>query len=563
MAQQHSDGAGGAGGVGFGAEVHPLEQQRRANRDAAARLGVDPYGQRVDGLLSLGEARARYDEGADATHNALVAQAKEAGKGTAGAGAGAGAVAGAGPVADARPEVFVAGRIVLLRDNGKLLWLTLRDASGDLQAAVSAKDVPEAEFSLAKSLDLGDIVTVRGRLMKTRTGEVTVWAGALGLACKSLAQPPEKHAGLADVELRYRQRYVDLWANPQTARVMAARSAIVTRLRGLLDGRGFMEVETPMLQSLAGGAAARPFRTHMNALDIDLFMRVSPELYLKRLLVGGLSRVYEINRNFRNEGLSPRHNPEFTMLELYQAFGDYAAMLELTEGLVRELAQLAAGLGLGNVVDPDAGHVGAVGPVLRWGERAIDFGRPFDRRAYAELFELGVGCAMSDEAGVREAARRHRSLIGKLDPDRADRWLLVGALFDELGEGVIDKDRPTFVMDYPAALCPLTRSKRGQPEIAERFELFVGGIELANAYTELNDPDVQAAKFREQLSGLEAEESTFRTFDHDFVNALKVGMPPAGGLGVGIDRLVMVLTGQTSIRDVLLFPMMRPSAGEA
>ncbi len=511
-------------GAAAAGEAHHLETQRRQNRDAAAALGLPVYGRRTPGLIALGEARSRYDAEADAAHQA---QGKSPSPG----------------YTDARPRCAVAGRVVLLRDNGKLIWMTLRDDTGDLQVAVSQKDVGPAAFTLAKHTDLGDLVIARGPMMKTRTGEITLWcAGEQGLepAAKCLVPPPEKHAGLTDPELRYRQRYVDLWANPQTLAVFRARSRIITALRAFLDGRGFLEVDTPTLQTLAGGAAARPFATHLNALDIDLYLRVSNELYLKRLLVGGMPKVYEIARDFRNEGMDRSHNPEFSMVEVYEAYGDYTTMMELTESLMRELARTAAACGMGD------------GLRLPFGDRVVDYGPVFQRVAYEALFERALGFPMQDEARVREAAARRGLATQGVDP-----WLLVGELFDE-AEALIDPGVPTFVVDYPAVLCPLTRSKPGRPELAERFELFIGGMEIANAYTELNDPDVQEAKFRQQLSGLDDEESTFRTFDADFIRALKVGMPPAGGLGVGVDRAVMLLTNQRSIRDVLLFPMMRP-----
>jgi lysyl-tRNA synthetase class 2 len=508
--------------------VHPdqYEAQRRAKRDETRVLGLNPYGRRTENLLSLRDAFERFDQGAAEEH---AAKSKEPG------------------YTDRRPEVTVAGRVVLHRDNGKLVWMNLRDHTRDLQIAVSQKDVADLDFKLAKLTDLGDILVCRGRLMKTRTGEVTVWANSLEPGAKSLVTPPAKHDGLQDVELRYRQRYVDLWANPDTLRVFQLRSRLVSRLRDFLAGRGYLEVETPMLQTLAGGAAARPFKTHMNALDINLFLRIAPELYLKRLLVGGLPRVFEVNRNFRNEGLDKQHNPEFTMLEAYHAFGDCETVMELTESLVRELARVIAA------------ENGASDLVLPFGDLRIDYGPAFERVTYASLFERSLGFPMTDAAKAREAARSRHVLpadeIGKLDD-----IFIVNELFEEFAEKSLDLSRPTFITEYPAALSPLTRPKADNPLVAERADLFIAGMEIAPHYTELNDPDVQESKFREQLKGLDDEESTFRTFDQDFIDALKVGMPPAGGMGLGIDRLVMVLTDQRTIRDVVLFPLMRPSA---
>ncbi len=501
-------------------------------------LGLKPYGSRTDGLVTLAEARAAHSQGAD---EAVAA-------------AGGGGKAPPEGFVDPRRVVKIAGRVVLLRDNGKLLWLQVRDHTDTVQVAVSQKDVDETSFKFAKCLDLGDVVVARGRVMKTKSGEVTVWASsggggggageaALAPAAKCLVPPPEKHAGLHDVELRYRQRYVDMWAEPETIRVFQARSLIVSTLRAILNQRGYLEVETPMLQILAGGAAARPFTTHMNALGLPLFLRIAPELYLKRLMVGGLPRVYEINRNFRNEGLDKQHNPEFTMLEAYHAFGDVETVMELTESLIRESARALGGAD-GSLTRP-------------FGDLAIDYGSPFRRVAYGELFTAALGIDMFDRAGVKqEADARHVKTQG------VDHWVVVNHLFEAFAEKTVDPAKPTFIIDYPAAISPLTRPKPSNPDLSDRADLFIGGMEIAPHYTELNDPDVQAARFREQLATGDAEknaeENTFRTFDADFINALKVGMPPAGGMGLGIDRLVMLLTNQRTIRDVVLFPLMRP-----
>lgn len=511
-----------------------LEAQRRENRAKAAALGFYPYGTRTDDIITNMQAKGAYDAEADAAHSA---GAKQPG------------------YMDRRPIVTVAGRVVLLRDNGKLLWLNLRDQSGDIQVAVSQRDVPENVFAMAKLADLSDILVVTGRVMKTKTGEITVWASSVAPGAKSLTPPPEKHAGLQDVEIRYRQRYTDLWANPETLRVFELRSGIVREIRRFMEERGYLEVETPMMQTLAGGAAARPFITKMNALDINLFLRIAPELYLKRLLVGGFRRVFEVNRNFRNEGLDKQHNPEFTMLEAYHAFGDVETVMELTESLVRQAATwVARTLGAQDSK-----------PVLPFGELTIDYSRSFERVSYASLFEKAYGFPMTDEAAVREAlkARRAPALHGAIDA--MDAVLAANELFEDKqhgGEAQLDPSRPAFITDYPAAISPLTRPKPDNPTLADRADLFIAGMELAPHYTELNDPDVQEAKFREQLTGLDAEknaeEGTFRTLDEDFLRALRVGMPPAGGMGLGIDRLVMLLTNQRTIRDVVLFPLMRP-----
>ena len=412
---------------------------------------------------------------------------------------------------------------------------------------------------MAKTLDLGDVVVAEGPLMKTRKGEVTLWASSLSMGAKSLSPPPEKWAGLQDVEQRYRKRYVDLSRNPEAMWVFTMRARIIRRIREYLDERGFLEVDTPVLQTQAGGAAARPFVTHMNALDIGLSLRIAPELFLKRLLVGGMPRVYEVSRNFRNEGVDRSHNPEFTSLEVYEAFGDYGTMLDLTEGMVRACAwYVATGSAKGAEALRDVAGEGAAELLLPFGDLRIDYGSPFVRVTYAELFEKALGFPMTDAARARAEAER-RGFKTKTEGGVAlDDVLIVNELFEEVAERAIDPERPTFVLDYPASLSPLTRPREDDPALAERWDLFAGGMELGPAYTELNDPDVQAARFREQLAGIDEEESTFRTFDEDFIEALKVGMPPAGGMGLGIDRLCMLLLNQSTIRDVVLFPMMRP-----
>ena len=474
--------------------------------------GLEPYGRRVDGLVALDDARALYQP----------------------------------DLADEqRPAACVAGRVVLHRDIGRLVFMTLRDAGGDLQIAVSRRAVEPACFDLAKRTDLGDVVVARGRMGATRTGEVTLWAEPIRddlpsyeMAAKCLVPPPEKWKGLQDAELRYRHRYVDMFANPDVVRTFALRSRIVSAMRRFMDERGFLEVETPMLQPVAGGAAARPFVTHHNALDADLYLRIAPELYLKRLLVGGLPRVYEINRNFRNEGIDRQHNPEFTSMEVYQAFGDYGTMMDLAESLIRHLALM---------VEPSG--------VITWGDTAIDYARPFRRVTYAQRFEAVCGFGLGDVARARARARE----LG-LPEAGIDDWLVLDALFEATAEA--DLVQPTFVVDYPAAISPLTRPRSDQPELCERWDLFIGAMEIGPAYTELNDPDVQEQKFREQLAGADLEDSTFRSLDADFLHALRVGMPPAGGMGLGVDRLVMLLSGARSVRDVIMFPLLRPESEE-
>jgi lysyl-tRNA synthetase, class II len=511
----------------------PDNQQYRdrvAKLDKWRALGVDPYGHRVDDILTVAAARAMYRGPAETP-------------------------------AEGADRARVAGRIVLLRDTGKLIFLTIQDSSGRVQIGLSKKMVEEAAaaagtpalWEQAKLLELGDIAMFEGKVGHTRTGEITIWSDKLALMSKSLMPPPDKFHGLSDVELRYRQRYVDLWANPDSMDVFLARSKILESIRGFLKGRGFIEVETPMLQPSATGAAAKPFVTHHNSLGMDLYLRISPELYLKRLLVGGMEKVFDINRNFRNEGLSPRHNPEFTMMEIYQAYSDLAGMMELTETLIVRLA----GERLAALKAAKGEQAPSNAPLhLQYGERIIDFTPPFARVSYGDLFAKHVGCSMFDDAAVRaKAAERHlANIAGK------DRDVLVGELFEHHAEPELGTfDRPVFLYDYPAALCPLTRRKPGDSRIAERFELYVAGMEVANAYTELNDPAVQEQTFSSQLAGINEEDSMAK-MDWDYINALRYGMPPAGGLGIGIDRLVMLLTNQTTIRDVILFPLLKEAA---
>ena len=519
---------------------HELVAARREKLRWMREAGFEPFGVRVDGLMPLVEARSRFDAEAQRQFDEASAAAKASGA----------------AVEDSRQSVKVAGRIMQHRDLGKLVFLSLRDHSGDLQVTISKALVSEGAFELAKRLDYGDVVVAEGPIGATRRGETCVWAGSIEIACKSLFPPPEKWHGLVDQELRSRRRYIDLHANPESMRTFLARSRVISRIRRFMEGRGYLEVETPMLHPIAGGAAARPFTTHHNTLDMTLFMRVAPELYLKRLLVGGIPRVFEINRNFRNEGVDRSHNPEFTAMEVYEAFGDSGTMLELTESLVHELAVASAQERAG---EPGvAAASDAAGPVLAFGEMSIDYARPFDRIAYRDLFERALGFPCEEFAKVRDKARS----LGIAEAGMED-WLVVNEVFEHLAEPTIDPCRPTFVVDWPTAISPLTRARRDRPELADRWDLFIGGMEIGPAYTELNDPDVQLERFRNQLQGGDDEQQTFRSLDEDFIDALRVGMPPAGGLGLGIDRLVMLLTDSASIRDVILFPLLRTATHEA
>jgi lysyl-tRNA synthetase class 2 len=458
-----------------------------------------------------------------------------------------------------RPRVRAAGRIVGRRDGGRTHWLDIKDWSGEptlrelkgeregtveqvpdltsrVQVMVGQRQVGEQGWALAQHLDLGDLIGVDGTFGITRRGELTIFAEQLTFLGKSVLPHPDKFFGMKDEEYRLRHRYLDLIYNPQTLDRAKKRIALLRTLRRHLDALGYLEVETPVLHAIAGGAAARPFATHHNALDIPLFLRIALELPLKRLLVGGIEKVYEVSRVFRNEGISRKHNPEFTMLELYQAYGDYRTMMDLTEGLIVACVEQLGG-----------------GMRLPYGERTIDFTPPWRRAKYGDLFREHVGVAMGDVEGCKRVAEQHKVATANRHPD-----VIVHHLFEALVEPALERlDVPVFVHDYPASLCPLTKRQRGNPGIAERFELYVLGMEVANAYTELNDPCMQEQTFLQQLAGLPEEDSMAR-MDADFIRALRHGMPPAGGLGIGIDRLVMLLTNAQTIRDVILFPLLRP-----
>jgi lysyl-tRNA synthetase class 2 len=437
-----------------------------------------------------------------------------------------------GPGEMTGPQVRAAGRIVLHRDKGKLQFIDIRDMTGQIQLFVGQQQVGD-DWELAQCLDLGDMIGVDGELRRTKTGELSIFAKRLTILSKSLAAPPEKHHGLTDPELRQRLRYLDLAYGEGVMPRFLNRTKIVRSIRETLNKRGFVEVEGPTLHSIAGGAAARPFKTHHNALDIDLYLRIALELHLKRLMVGGIERVYELGRVYRNEGISQRHNPEFTMLEAYQAYGDYRSMMDLTEACIVEAIQ-ATGQPL----------------KLEWGEKTVDFTPPFSRKTYDEVIAEHVKIDPTNAAAVASAAKSLGLETASKHPD---------VIKSELFEAGVEKQLvgPVFVMDYPASICPLTKRKADNPAVAERFELIVQGMEIANAYTELNDPDLQERLFQTQLAGL-ADEESMAKMDTDFVRALRHGMPPAGGLGLGIDRLVMLLTNTQSIRDVILFPLLRP-----
>src|SRR5690349_467404 len=430
-----------------------------------------------------------------------------------------------------KPPATVAGRMVLKRVMGKASFATLQDGTGRIQAYVT-QDVPGYEDF--KHWDLGDILGIEGWLFKTMKGELTVHATKIRLLAKALRPLPEKFHGLADQEMRYRQRYVDLVVNPDVREIFEKRTAIIQALRDALRAEGYLEVETPMMQPIPGGAAARPFKTHHNALDMELYLRIAPELYLKRLVVGGMERVFEINRNFRNEGISTRHNPEFTMLECYAAYEDWQYMMELTERLVRAAAGRSS---------------------ITYQGKSIDFGQRFARLPIPEALRAqGVQGDLRDRA---QLSRRLKAL--NVEHEDHQGWgALQLMLFETLGEKHLIQ--PTFITDFPAEVSPLSRRRDSDPDVADRFELFVDAKEIANGFSELNDPEDQAARFLEQAKAKEAGDQEAMYYDADYIRALEYGMPPAGGMGLGIDRLVMLLTDSPSIRDVILFPHMRPEA---
>jgi lysyl-tRNA synthetase class 2 len=490
------------------------EAARREKMRKIEELGHDPWGGRFDDHQSIGSIRARE---AEITSEDQPAGAEEK-----------------GPILHG-PKVRAAGRIILQRVTGKLIFANIRDWSGTIQIFIGKSQVGDDGFALAKLFDLGDLIGVDGELKRTKTGELTIFAEKLTFLSKSLVPHPEKFHGLHDAELKQRMRYLDLIYGEGVLERFLRRTKIVQSIRNTLAGEGFVEIEGPTLHSIAGGAAAKPFKTHHNALDMQLYMRIALELHLKRLLVGGVERVYELGRVYRNEGISPRHNPEFTMLEVYQAYGDYRSMMDLTEKVICDAIR-ATGQPM----------------VLPWGDVTIDFTPPFQRVTYDELFEKHAGVKASDEAGIRALAEKIGFETAGKHPD-----VIKSEVFEEKVEDALVG--PIFVTDYPASICPLTKRKRDNPRVAERFELFVRGMEVANAYTELNDPDLQEELFKTQLAG-QKEEDSMAKMDTDFVRALRHAMPPAGGLGIGIDRLVMLLTNAQTIRDVILFPVLRHEA---
>jgi len=483
----------------------PLEKliaDRRAKLDRLVESGIDPYPARYRVGQPISAVRAELEQ--------LDAAALE----------------------ERAERRRIAGRLRAMRNQGKVVFADLSDGTASLQLFIRRNDLDEATWDRVGLLDLGDFVGAEGAVFRTRTGELSLKVESLEVLAKSLRPLPEKHKGLSDREVRARQRYLDLLSNPDSRRVFETRSRIVASIRRFFEDEGFLEVETPMMQPIPGGAAARPFRTHHNTLGLDLFLRIAPELYLKRLIVAGFERVYEINRNFRNEGISTRHNPEFTMLEFYWAYADYERLMDFTERLVATVAGETVG-----------------GTTVTWGEHTIDLSPPWRRmtlrEAILEHSDL-TEADLSSREGMEAAGRR---LGVERIEERTDGKLLA-ELYEVTAEPKLIE--PTFVTEFPRDISPLAKSVPGRPEWVERFELFIGGIEVANAYTELNDPVEQRSRFEEQAR------ATGGVVDEDFLVAIEHGMPPTGGEGIGIDRLVMLLTGQTSIRDVILFPLLRP-----
>ena len=480
-------------------EINEIKNIRTEKLAHLTSLGVTPYGQRFERSHPILEVLNHFEE---------------------------------------NKEVVLAGRIMAHRKHGKVIFIDIQDQTGKIQLYVKADLITPEGFEIVKDLDIGDIVGVQGQLFITHMGQQSVRAAKLTVLSKSLMTLPEKWHGLKDVEIRYRQRYVDLIANPQVRDVFIKRSRIVSTIRTLLDRKGFLEVETPMLQPLAGGARGRPFKSLHNAYDLEVFLRIAPELYLKRLLVGGLEKVYELNRNFRNEGISTRHNPEFTMLEVYQSYGDYEDMMTLTEELVSSVAQEITG-----------------SYKVNYQGKEIDFTPPWPRRSFAKIVKEKFDINPEDNAMAM--MEKVKAKGAKVKVDKLTRSAVMKIVEDLLDENATVN--PIFLIDYFTFLSPLAKARLDNPLLAQRFEFFIAGMEVGNAYSELNDPIEQRKRLIEDLQ--DDVETGARNIDEDFLNALEYGMPPAGGLGIGIDRLVMLLTDSPSIRDVILFPLLKPIDG--
>ncbi len=438
-------------------------------------------------------------------------------------------------------EVSVVGRMMSKREFGKGGFAVIKDVTGSIQLFVQLNGVGEESFNEFKSWDLGDIVAARGVMFKTKTDELSVKAQEIRLVTKSLRPLPDKFHGLSDQETRYRQRYVDLIMNQESRDTFKIRSKIITHIRTYMEQKEFMEVETPMMHLIPGGAAAKPFETHHNALNLPLYLRIAPELFLKRLVVGGFEKVYEINRNFRNEGVSTKHNPEFTMMEFYWAYADYNDLMDLTEELFKQLAEISTGDSL-----------------VKYQEHEIEFGKPFERISMKDVVKKYNSEISEEDCESRDALAVHCKRLGIHIEDNWGQGKLLTELFDETAEHNLIQ--PTFIVEYPTEISPLSRRNDENPNYTDRFELFIAGNEIANGFSELNDPEDQEQRFKDQVANMEAGDDEAMHFDADYIRALEYGMPPTAGEGIGIDRLVMLFTDSASIRDVLLFPYMRPEA---
>ena len=492
--------------------------QRKANLEAITGLGCSAYPNKFDTTHTVTELVGAYtDTAAEQLENPRV-------------------------------DTIAAGRVVGIRSFGKASFLVISDGRSRLQVYVRQDVLSERDYQLSKLLDVGDHIGVSGHLFRTKTNELSIWAGRLEFLAKCFLPLPEKWHGLQDVEIRYRQRYLDLIVNPDVRRVFEIRTRAVSAIRDFLTASGFLEVETPMMQPIAGGALARPFVTHHNTLDMKLYLRIAPELYLKRLTVGGIERVFEINRNFRNEGISTQHNPEFTMLEFYWAYVDYQRLMTFTEELLSTVAQQVIGT-----------------TTFPFGEHQVNLSAPFRRlslrHAAAEKASEKLGETITvDDLRQVDSARQVAKRLGVDAPKGAGAGKIASNIFEALWEK--DLIQPTFVHDFPTEVSPLSKQRPDDPDTVERFELYIGGFEVANAFSELNDPYEQQRRFEAQLTDRAAGDQEAHAMDEDYVRALEYGMPPAGGEGIGIDRLVMLLSNSSSIRDVILFPLMRPRAEE-
>jgi len=487
--------------------------QRKSNLEELSKLGVEVYPRRFDRTHSISQLVAGYGE---RTHDELEAD---------------------------RIQATTSGRILGMRSFGKANFLVLSDGLKTVQVYVRQDSVPELDFRIFKLLDFGDVIGVEGRLFRTKTNEFSIWASRVHFLVKCLVPLPEKWHGLTDIEIRYRQRYLDLIVNPDSRHIFEARSKVMAGLRAFMTERGYLEVETPMMQPLAGGALARPFATHHNTLDMPLYLRIAPELYLKRLTVGGVERVFEINRNFRNEGISTQHNPEFTMMEFYETYADYHQLMTMTEEMFSTVARQVAG-----------------GDQVQYGNQVLSFAPPFARMSLRD----GARAAASEKLGRDVSDRELREHDAAIQLAKAlhvetkptdGPGKIATAIFETLCEERLIQ--PTFVYDFPTEVSPLSKQKPDDPDTVERFELYVHGMELANGFSELNDPIEQRRRFEAQLKDRASGDLEAHAMDEDYIHALEYGLPPTGGEGVGIDRLVMLLTNSPSIRDVILFPLLR------